>query len=150
MAKKKNKIILDLGKVELTREQRKLLQAGIHKTVAAKMKSIHAFNKQKIKNEAPKLLSDTEPVSIAQSTATIDVSFTNVNPGASELTATCKGQQKKIMQSSSISFKNISTGDTILIQVDSLGSTTATIDISADPAQMNFPPGSHGGTFFIN
>jgi hypothetical protein len=152
MAKKKNTIIIDLGKLQLDAEQRKLLHAGIHKTIAAKMKKIHTANRKKAKTETKpaELLRDAEPAVVAQTTATIDITFTNTIPGRSELTATFNGGQKKITQSGSLSFTNVRSADTILIQVDSLGSTTATIDRDADPVLMNFPPGSHSSTFFIN
>lgn len=83
-------------------------------------------------------------------TASIDVVFTNTNPGLSKLTGTCNGEERELTQSGVISFPNVGPGDIILIQADSLGSTTATIDISATPATLSFAPGAHSGTFLIN
>ena len=147
MAKKKNQLVIDLGKISLTNEQRKILQAVIHKAVAGKMKGIQAANKKEDNTALPKV---TAAKAVAGVTANIEVTFTNTNPGLSNLTATLRGKQKKLDQSGTISFNNVRTADIILIQADSLGSTTATIDISADPMQLNFPPGAHSGSFFIN
>jgi len=157
MATKKNQLVIDLGKVTLTKEQRKKLQAGIHKAVAAKMKGIQAANKKESKaanNNKETAIAPAAPKAVAKAitgvTANIEVTFTNTNPGVSDLTATLRGKQKKLDQSGTIIFDNVRTADIILIQSDSLGSTTATIDISADPMQLNFPPGAHSGSFFIN
>jgi hypothetical protein len=148
MATKKNQLIIDLGKVRLTNEQRKILQAGIHKVVASKMKKIQsAANKKEKDIMPPKAVAKKEVTGLM---ANIEVTFTNTNPGLSTLTATLRGKQKKLDQSGTINFANVRTADIILIQVDCLGSTTATIDISADPMQLNFPPGPHSGSFFIN
>lgn len=149
---KKNQLVIDLGKITLNAEQRKILQAGIHKAVAAKLKRIDTGRKKTDvgKKEAKSLTRGGLRAVAAVTTATIKVDFTNTNPGTSEITATLKGQKKTLNQSGSISFTNVNSADIIRVQVDSLGSTTATIDINADPTQLNFPPGSHSGRFFIN
>jgi hypothetical protein len=83
-------------------------------------------------------------------TATLTITFTNVNPGLSKLTAIHKGERKTVKQSDEISFGDVESGDLILIQGKSLGTTNVKIDVSADPAEMNFDPGKFNDNFSIN
>jgi len=142
MAAKKNQIVIDLGKIALTPVQRQKLQNEIHKTVAGQMGAIDAANS----TSTPAKVGAT-PAAI---TANIQATFTNTNPGVSSLTATLNSTQKTLSQSGTVSFTGVQSGDIILVQVDSLGSATITIDVNATPAQMNFPPGSHSKNFIIN
>jgi len=143
MAAKKNQIVLDLGQINLTPAARKRLQNEIHKTVSAQL--------QTIKNVAPKAV---QPAAVGATpptmTAHIQATITSANPGVTALTATLNGTQQTLNQSGTLTFQGVQSDDVILIQVDSLGTATITIDVAATPAQMNFPPGAHSKSFIIN
>jgi hypothetical protein len=151
---KKNKLVIDLGKINLTDDQRRSPHtAALHKTAAKEIKSAEKANTKKPKViEAPGTVPILRGAAVAATgakTANLSVTFTNTNPGDSNLTATLDTAEKELTQSGSISFKNVQRPDIILIEVDSPGSTTITIDISAQSAEMNFPPGN-SGNFVIN
>lgn len=144
---KKNQLTIDLGKINLTPSQRKALHTAIHDTVANNMNDI-AVTAATLK--AGIAVSSRPPTKAKSVAANLMITFTNTEPGLSSLTATSKGESKTISQSGSIRFQKVETGDTIMVNGSSLGNTTITIDIDADPTQMNFDPGMFNGSFFIN
>lgn len=83
-------------------------------------------------------------------TANIKVTFSSTIPGKSGLTAIHNGVSKNLNQTGSLPITGVASGDIIIIQGQSLGTTTVTIDIGADPTQMNFGPGHFNDNFFIN
>jgi hypothetical protein len=91
------------------------------------------------------------PVVTASQTASLLVIFRNVDSGLSDFTATCNGASQTIHESDTISFGNVKTGDTILINGDSAGTTDVTISgVNALPMQMSFVEGQHiNGIFLI-
>jgi hypothetical protein len=91
------------------------------------------------------------PVVTASQTASLLVIFRNVDAGLSDFTATCNGASQTIHESDTISFGNVKTGDTILINGDSAGTTDVTISgVNALPMQMSFVEGQHiNGIFLI-
>lgn len=164
-----NKLTIDLRRVPLTDKQLKEVHNAIHKAVASQLDKIEKAkekaaakkprSKAKKATKSKKAAADLEsfasmaeaaPVAVATKTANINVKFTNTIPGKSELTAILKGNRKTLTQSGTITFTGVNSNDMILIQNTSLGTTTVTIDISADPTQMNFGPGSGNDQFFIN
>jgi len=149
---KKNQLVIDLGKIKLTDEQLKSLQAALHKTVAKEIKSAEKTNKKQPKitgTEKAKPATRGMAGAPGTKTATLEVTFTKVNTGDSELTATFNSQSKKITSSDSITFSGLAKGDMIEIDGTSLGSTTISIDISANPTVMNFTPGNFNDSFLI-
>lgn len=156
MAKPKKKAQKAAKKVATKKKQPKA-KASPKKVAKDKPKAKKAAPVLSPKNEKKVVTKPPAPIARKRTrgiatlvTATIDVIFTNTNPGLSRLVGTCNGLERVLTQSGAISFPNVGSGDIILIQVDSLGSTTATIDISATPTNLNFAPGVHSGTFFIN
>jgi hypothetical protein len=91
------------------------------------------------------------PVVTAGQTASLQVIFRNIDAGLSDFTATCNGVSQTIHESDTISFGNVKTGDTILINGDSAGTTNVTIiGVNALPMQMSFVEGQHiNGIFLI-
>jgi hypothetical protein len=147
----RNKLTIDLRRIALTDKQLQDLHNAIHKTVATHLQK--AAKAKPAKKSTRKKRSATNLESVvpaATKTANINITFTNTNPGKSDLTAIHNGVSKKVTQTGSITFAGVSSGDIIIIQGKSLGTTTATIDISADPTQMNFGPGHFNDNFFIN
>ena len=133
---------IDLRRLSLTEKQIKSIHTAIHETVAAELIKIKAPSKRKGK--------PAFKAAIISATANIQVTFTNTNPGMSRLTAILKGKEQTITESNTITIDQVEPGNIILIQGESLGTTTATIDLDATPTQMNFPPGSFDGVFYIN
>ncbi len=145
MAKKKNQIIIDLGEIKLTNEQRMKLNNTLHEAVFKNVKSIE----KNMKLKGPKPVG-TFSKSMTN-TVSLKVSFRDVNPGLSSLTATHDNTEHTINQSNTMTFNNVKTADTIDIDGDSAGSTTITvIGANSKPMQMSFAPGQHiSGSFFI-
>jgi hypothetical protein len=150
---KKNQVVIDLGKIELSDEQRKDLQNALHKTVSKNLKNLNASKKGvptlKTMSNTRSLLTTAVETEADTKTANLTVTFTDTEPGLSNLNATCNGVEKTITRSGKITFENVTAGNRIKIKGDSLGHTTVTIDIGASPTQMNFPPGHFNGSFFI-
>lgn len=82
-------------------------------------------------------------------TATISATFTNVNPGLSELNATFNGVKKTLTQSGTLGFDNVVSGDVIMIQGKSLGTADISIDVPASPPKMKLSPGTFNFNFII-
>jgi lysyl-tRNA synthetase class II len=146
----KNKLVIDLRRITLTDKQRKSLHTAIHTAVTKEMKKISVSESKKTKAAPGSKKSTLEIAEVKTTTATLTITFNNVNPGLSELNAILNDEQKTIDQSGDITFNNIQSGDIIEINGESLGTTTVTIDVSADPVQMNFSPGHFNENFFIN
>ena len=141
----KNEFIIDLKKLNLSDTERKSLNNAIHDTVAKKIRSLKKEKTAK---------SGAKPVALAAAAngvkATLKITFTKVDLNLSNLTATCMSEAKTINQSGNIAFDNVRCGKKIKIKGNSLGFTTVTIDIDADPTQLNFDKGKINGEFFIN
>lgn len=160
----RNKLTIDLRRIALTDKQLKDLHNAIHKTVATHLQKAEKANAakkpaaskaKKPKKAAPMLEGVEAPppaaaAATATKTANLSITFTNTNPGKSDLTAILNGVSKNVKQSGTLSFPGVNSGDIIIVQGKSLGTTTVTIDISADPMQMNFGPGHFNDNFFIN
>jgi len=138
---KKNQLIISLGNINLTDEQRSNIQMAIHDLMAKKVKAIKNTN-------APVVSSAITATS--KKTAKISVTFSKVSIGNSELTATFKSKAQKINQSDIIIVDGLERGDEIGIDGTSNGNTTITIDIDAKPASMSFGPGNFNDNFLIN
>ena len=140
----KNKIVIDLRRLSLTDKQRKELHENLHKTVVSNLKK---FGKdKKAGSSARRRLS----AAANTKTATLAVSFTNTNPNKSDLKASLNNEEHELHSSGTITFQSVQSGDIIEVSGESLGTTTVTIDVSADPVQMNFSPGHFNDDFFIN
>lgn len=143
---KRKKLTIDLGNTGLNDAQMKKLLGQIHSLVNGNLpvvkKQAHAKNKKTVK-------SGNETVILPDTAATIKATFTNVNPGLSELKATFNGVTKKLSQTGDIVFNNIGSGDVIIIQGKSLGTSEISIDVKASPQQMKFVPGTFNFNFFI-
>ena len=150
MAAKKNQLVIDMGNFDLTDEQRKSLNTAIHNAVAKEIKAIGKKNK-KVTAPAKVVVAGAaaKDVITATKTANLKVTFTSVAIDKSFLTATFGASVKTISQSDVITFTGLNRGDIIRIDGTSLGSTTITIDIDANPAQMNFTPGNFNDNFLI-
>ncbi|MDQ3683055.1 MAG: hypothetical protein M3352_08300 [Bacteroidota bacterium] len=142
----KDKLVIGLA-VTLTDKQRKSLHKAIHKTIASQIKKVEAANSKK-RETTRRTRSAT--VTVKKKIANIEVIFRNTDPGLSELKAILNSEEQTIDQSGTITFSNVQSGDIIIIQGTSLGSTTVTIDVSAEPIQFNFEPGNFNGNFFID
>ena len=142
----KNKLVLDLGNIPLTAKQRKALHNAIHRTVTNQLKKAETGKK----SAPPKTARRATARAAAAGTANLQVTFFNTEPGDSELIATLKEESKTVNESGKIRFQNVQSGDIITIEGTSLGTTTVTIDISAEPVQMAFTPGNFADNFFIH
>ena len=143
----KNQLIIDMGDVKLTDKQMKSLQKAIHKAVAQKIKQAKPAEDKPAAAGGPPLAAKVE---VAGKTAALQVDFNNVDPGLSNLTATCNGESKTITQSDTISFDNVKPNDTIVIKGSGAGSKTVTISgVNALPMQMNFAEGQHVNGIFL-
>jgi hypothetical protein len=149
-----NKLTIDLRRVALTDKQVQDLHNAIHKTVATHLEKAAKARPPKKTAKAKKPPINLEGTNVTAAagtkTANIKVTFTNTNPGKSDLTAIHNGVSQNLKQTGSVSFAGVSSNDIIIIQGKSLGMTTVTIDIGADPMQMNFGPGHFNDNFFIN
>lgn len=146
---KQNQLVIDLGNVSLTDKELKALQKAIHKTVTKKI--------QKANSAAPAAIA--APVTAAATaitdtgkTAELEISFSDVEPGLSGLTATLNnGIPQSVNQSGTIKFTGVKKND--MIDIDGFGAGSKTVTISgvmASPMQMNFVPGQHiSGSFLI-
>lgn len=144
-----DKLIIDLRRLKLTNKQRQALHNAIHKTVTKQLEKItDAAEEQSA--PAGVMTRGGTAAAVRTMTAKLQITFFNVDPGNSKLTAILNDEEKTVHQSGVISFNNVQSGDMILIQVKSLGRSTVTIDVSADPMQMSFPPGGFQDQFFIN
>lgn len=143
---KRKKLTVDLGNIPLTDAQHKKLLADIHSAVKLTLKK--ALPAVKPSKPAPKKrLAAAAPAPGV--TATISATFTNTNPGLSELNATFNGKTQKITQTDTITIENVRKGDAIMIDGKSLGSADISIDLQATPQQMKFAPGTFNFMFFI-
>lgn len=138
---KKNKLIINLGNLPLTDEQRKALLDAVHKTVDNQLEADAAAAQ-------PRGLT-REARSETGGSATITATFRNTNPGLSELTATHNGQTKTITQSGTLDLLNVKKGEVIMVQGKSLGKADISIDREADPQSMKAEPGIIAFNFFI-
>lgn len=143
---KRNKLTIDLGNTQLSDTQMKKLLANIHSTVKGSLDQMNTPAKTKSKPPRRLLTSTPPPKSV---TATISATFTTVNPGLSELNATLNGVTKKLTKTGSLVFSNVSSGDVIIMQGKSLGTSDISIDVKASPQQMKFVPGTFNFNFFI-
>jgi hypothetical protein len=141
----KDKLVIGLA-VSLTDKQRKSLHKAIHKTIASQIKKAETANKKK----QTKRTTRSSTVTVKKKIAHLEVIFRNTDPGLSKLKAILNDEEQTINQSDTITFSNVQSGDIIIIQGTSLGSTTVTIDVSAEPIQFNFVPGNFNGNFFID
>jgi hypothetical protein len=137
----KSKFTVNLGNLNLSDKQLKKLMDAVHKTVNAEL------------NAATTPVKKSSPVSRlaagATFSATITATFTNVEPGLSQLNAKHKGKPQSLNQSGTLTFDNVANGDTIRIQGKSLGNSVITIDVEADPPQKKFEPGTFNFNFII-
>ena len=147
---KENQLVIDLGSVTLTSRELKALQKAIHKTVAKKI--------QKAKGSAPGAESTERAATTSRSvpdrgtTAELQVTFSDVEPGLSGLTATHNNENPQTLdQSGTLRFTGVKKRD--LIDSNGFGAGSKTVSISgvvAVPMQMNFAPGQHiNGSFLI-
>lgn len=133
MSKKKLTISLD---VDLDKKQQKRLHAALHRAVSAQLKKIEQEKKES--KAVPKVAKDKKEK--ATKTAVLEVTI--INAGIeSEVKAILHGEEHTLTQSGKIRFSKVNTGDIIKVRGTSLGSVTVTIDIDADPTQLNFQPG---------
>jgi hypothetical protein len=146
---KRKKLTIDLGNMPLTDVQLKKLLAEIHTTVEGNLKKIKKPLKITASKPPEKPPVGLEAAPLTSVTATISATFTNTNPGLSEVNATFNGVTKKITQTDTIVFDKVSSGDVIMIQGKSLGTSDISIDIEASPRQMKFVPGTFNFNFFI-
>ena len=93
------------------------------------------------------------PNTVVSKTAILTATFKNTIPGRSSLVARSGSQpgqtSEPIDRSGTITMTNLKSGQEIALKGNSLGSTTVTIDIDADPKQLDFEPGKINGSFFI-
>jgi len=135
---KKTKLTIDLGNIKLDEDQQAALLAAIHKTVAANVK-------QKAVAPTTRLLTTTgaaAPATQAVKDINVGVTFKNVNPGLSAITATIQGQKGQLTQSGDLPFTGVTTPGVLLVIGKSLGTTTVTIDQPATPQTKTFAPGT--------
>jgi hypothetical protein len=136
----KGKIVLDLRKVAMTPDQTATLHAALHKTVVG---HLNAIARETSTGAAPV----AQP---AVREASLTVKITGTAAGDSTVTAILNGQSHTINKSGTIDLGAVKSGDIVGIQGSSQGTTTITIDVSADPAMLSFPPGAFNDDFFIN
>ena len=97
----------------------------------------------------PRISTETLESALQPVTATIRATFTNTNPGLSELNATLNGVKKTLTQTGTLAFDNTVSGDAIIIQGKSLGTSDISIDVPASPQKQTFPPGTFNFNFII-
>ena len=146
----KNKFIIDLKDLNLSKQQRSSLNTAIHSAVSRKLKSLGAKDGATATIEKPRTNRGFSLAPATGVTATLKVTFTEVDPKLSIVTATYNAVAKKVNKSDTIQFENVLPGKRIKIQGNSLGFTTITIDIDAEPTQLNFNKGKINGEFFID
>jgi hypothetical protein len=146
----KNKFIIDLKDLNLNKQQRSSLNTAIHSAVSKKLKSLGVNEVTATAVKKPPVNRGFSLAPATGVTATLKVTFTLVDPKLSIVTATYNGIAKKVNKSDTIQFENVLPGKRIKIQGNSLGFTTITIDIDAEPTQLNFNKGKINGEFFID
>lgn len=134
---KPNTLTINLGNLQLTEAQHKKLLDAVYKTVGSKLKTAA----KKTAAEAPPTNAPMRAGAAPTTGATITATFRNVNPGASELTATYNDEAKTINQSGTINFDAVRSGEIIMVQGKSLGKAEIVIDRKAEPQSKNFDPG---------
>ena len=145
MANKKNKIVIDLGEIDLTNLQRKSLLEKLHNTVSKKIKAVAVANARPAANNSRA----AAPEKITK-TANLLIDFFDADAGNSHLKATYQGVDKTLEQSGTISFENVNSNKKIIIHGVSPGTTTVTVtSVKTSPAQMSFPIGDIDGSFLI-
>jgi len=143
--KKDKHLIINRQAAKLAKMKKRGMQAETVPVLTAKPKKAKALATGPIvENENP-------PVPVATQVANLVVKFHNADAGLSDLTATHNNASQTINESGTISFSNVKTGDTILINGDSAGSTNVKINgVQAVPMEMNFDAGQHiNGLFLI-
>lgn len=143
---KRKKFTIDLGYSQLTDNRMKKLLSDIHSAVNKNLKKNKTTSTVKSKPRGRILNVETSAQKV---TATIMATFTQANPGLSELHATLQGVTKKLTQTGTLEFINVATGDVIMIQGKSLGNSEISIDVKASPPKMKFAPGTFNFNFFI-
>lgn len=132
---KKNQIIIDLSKMKLSSVQRKAIQDALHTTVVKQLKKLTE--------------DDTDDDDSKEKVATLKVKFESATQNVVTATHNLKDKQT-VTKSGKISFKNVVIGDSIEVKGTSLGITTISIDVDADPTSKTFPIGKIGIIFTIN
>jgi hypothetical protein len=150
--KKNKQLFINLQAAKIT----KMKQAGLQAAVNNALPKTAKKEKPAVKKTSGDVSStnNAKPVAVAApalQTANLQVVFRNVDAGLSDFTATCNGTSQTIHESGSICFNQIKTGDTIMINGDSAGTTDVTITgVNALPMQMHFDEGQHiNGIFLI-
>lgn len=146
---KKNQLVIDLGDVNFTSKELKALQKALHKTVTKRVQKAGVLT-NKVNAAAPPTIADT--LTDNGKTADLEITFSDVEPGLSGLTATLNDNSPQtVNQSGTIRFTGVKKNDQI--DIDGFGAGSKTISISgvmASPMQMNFAPGQHvSGSFLI-
>lgn len=146
MARKK--LTVDLGNLNLTDAQHKKLLNDIHTAVKTNLNKIKGPAPQKKIPAGKKmaLAADPAPQGV---TATISATFTNTEPGLSELNLIFNGKTQKLTQSGKLQVPGVVKGSVILIQGKSLGNAEISIDVNAKPQSMKFLPGTFNFNFRI-
>lgn len=82
-------------------------------------------------------------------TAIITATFSKTEPGDSKVTATHGATSKTIDKTETIKFDNVQSGEMIMIQGKSLGSSDFAIDVDASPVSKHLDPGKINFNFII-
>lgn len=143
-----NQLVIDLGNVNLSDKELKALQKAIHKTVTKKIQKANTVTAKAGVSPQPAAAAITDP----GKTADLEITFSDVEPGLSGLTAILNdGPPQSVDQSGTIRFTGVKKND--MIDIDGFGAGSKTVTISgvmASPMQMNFGPGLHiSGSFLI-
>lgn len=144
-----NQLVIDLGNLSLTDKELKALQKAIHKTVSKKVQKSNTASPAGIATPQPSVVS---ALANTGKTAELEITFSDVEPGLSGLTAVLNnGTTQSVNQSGTIKFTGVKKND--MIDIDGFGAGSKTITISgvmASPMQMNFAAGQHiSGAFLI-
>ena len=145
----KTKFTVNLGNLKLSQKDHKKIMDAVHKTVNNELKSIIPPKGKKAPPKVKKKLARSLTVIEAVATATVTATFTNVEPGLSELNATFNNATQKLTQSGTLKFKDVKRGDFIEIQGKSLGTSDISIDVKASPQAKKFQPGTFNFNFVI-
>jgi hypothetical protein len=143
--KKDKHLIINLQASKLAKMKKKSMQTDALTGLTAMPKKAKALV------TVPTVENETPPTLAATQVANLVVEFHNVDAGLSDFTATHSGASQTVHESSTISFSNVQTNDTILISGNSAGSTLVKISgVQAVPMEMNFAAGQHiNGLFLI-
>jgi hypothetical protein len=146
-----NQLIIDLGDINLSDKELKALQKAIHKTVTKKVQKANSSTGNTNVAGAAAL---TKPALKPKGkTAELQITFSDVEPGLSGLTATHNTENPQTVdRSGTIRFTGVKKNDIIDINGFGAGSKTISINgVMASPMQMNFAAGQHfNGSFLIN